>query len=77
MQRTLARLGMVWRKSKKKGNIYRESPEVIQKRRTYLHTLFEYRSLPPSEQYLEVWTDESEMTHHHAFNYRSMVPKIS
>ena len=69
MQRTLTRLGMAWRKSQTKGNIYRESSEVIQKRRKYLHTLFEYRNLPPSKQYLEIWTDESYIHHHHAFNY--------
>ncbi len=69
MRRTLSRLGMKWRKSIKKGKIYRESPETIQKRRDYLYALQEYRNLPANEQYVEIWTDESYIHHHHAFNY--------
>jgi transposase len=69
MRRTLSRLGMQWRKNTTKGKIYRESEEVVQKRRDYLHALAEYRNLPTNEQYVEIWTDESYIHHHHAFNY--------
>ncbi len=69
MRRTLSRLGMKWRKNTKKGKSYRESPEIIQKRRDYLYALQEYRNLPANEQYVEIWTDESYIHHHHAFNY--------
>lgn len=69
MQRTLIRLGMEWRETKKKGIIYRESPDIIRKRRSYLYQLKEYRCLPDKEKYLEIWTDESYIHHHHSFNY--------
>lgn len=69
MRRTLSRLGMKWRKNTKKGKIYRESEEVVQKRRNYLYALQEYRNLPINEQYVEIWTDESYIHHHHAFSY--------
>lgn len=69
MQRTLIRLGIEWRETKKKGIVYRESPDIIQKRRKYLCELNEYRSLPDTKKYLEIWTDESYIHHHHSFNY--------
>jgi transposase len=69
MQRTLVRMGMEWRETKKRGIIYRESADVIEKRRNYLCKLKEYRCLPDKEKHLEIWTDESYIHHHHCFNY--------
>jgi len=42
MRRTLSRLGISFRKNTKKGKIYREAPEIVQKRRDYLYALAKY-----------------------------------
>ncbi len=69
MQRTLSRLGLEWCKANKQGRIYREAPDVVQKRQTYLYQLQQYRALPRHQRYREIWTDESYIHHHHSFPY--------
>ena len=69
MQRTLSRLGLEWCKANTQGKIYREAPEVVRKRRTYLYQLQQYRALPRHRRHLEIWTDESYIHHHHSFPY--------